>query len=160
LLNLSFYFLTLADAFTIFVAVGTLGTVLLGRAALGVSEGLSRREMLTGMIALLGVAIIARSRGASDVADAAAASLFSPAGSGPGIHLGLAPPSSPDTQHASTGTLLAAPAEGAPQIVPTAGSRLNVVGWGICIMGGVASAGFNLFTCAAPGSGAVEDVAR
>jgi hypothetical protein len=168
LLNLSFYFLTLADAFTIFVAVGTLGTVLLGRAALGVSEGLSRRELLTGTIALLAVAIIARGRGASDVAGAAAPS--PPAFTEAGVHFGPAPSPPPawpasdsvlqpkpvstaelnsTAEPSSTGVLPAALADGAPQAEPDAASSVSVVGWSICVMGGVASAGFNLFTCAA-----------
>ena len=41
-LNLSFVFLTLADAFTVFKGVDLLGTSALGRLALG--ETLSRRE--------------------------------------------------------------------------------------------------------------------
>lgn len=101
LLNLSFYFLTLADAFTVFVAVGTLGTVFFGRVALGTSERLSLPEIAAGAVALAGVALIAR----------------------------------PTALFGSEASRDAGPAP-----------RASLLGLAICAMGGVASAGFNLFT--------------
>ena len=52
-LNLSFVFLTLADAFTVFKGVDLLGTCALGRLALG--EEPSRRELGSGLLTLLGL---------------------------------------------------------------------------------------------------------
>ena len=57
-LNLSFVFLTLADAFTVFKGVDLLGTSALGRLALG--ETLSRRELGSGLVTLLGLLLVAQ----------------------------------------------------------------------------------------------------
>ena len=57
-LNLSFVFLTLADAFTIFKGVDLLGTNAISRLALG--EALSWRELGSGLLTLLGLLLVAQ----------------------------------------------------------------------------------------------------
>ena len=59
-LNLSFMWLTYADAFTAFKGTGTLTTILITRTCLGSGERLSAREVACGAFILLGITFIAQ----------------------------------------------------------------------------------------------------
>ena len=108
-LNLSFVFLTLADAFTVFKGVDLLGTSALGRLALG--EELSRRELGSGLLTLLGLLLVAQPP-----------LLFDGGGEGAAEHTAAMPRQLPGLVAAALGGLCSA-GFNAPTRVQTVGPR-------------------------------------
>ena len=144
--------MTLADAFTIFVAVGTLGTILLGRLALGASERLSGREVLAGIIALAGVTVIAHGRQTTDALFQRTFASYNTTESDTQPQRQRIRPwssAAADDHEMPSGPMLLDSGTGS-QLVSTSTA---VIGVSICIMGGVASAVFNILTCASPNGG-------
>mmetsp|Transcript_31354 Transcript_31354/g.95878 ORF Transcript_31354/g.95878 Transcript_31354/m.95878 type:complete len:257 (+) Transcript_31354:261-1031(+) len=137
--------MTLADAFTIFVAVGTLGTILLGRLALGASERLSGREVLAGIIALAGVTVIAHGRQTTDALFQRTFASYNTTESDTQPQRQRIRPwssAAADDHEMPSGPMLLDSGTGS-QLVSTSTA---VIGVSICIMGGVASAVFNILT--------------